>query len=70
MFLFVVVSRQTKKAISLRLCGYILEEFFPPNLEPFAYLPLDFPRGPEALEGREPSSPGNWLDFELGRGCG
>jgi len=31
MFLFVVVSRQTKKAISLRplrLCGYILEEFF------------------------------------------
>ena len=31
MFLFVVVSRQTKNAISLhplRLCGYILKEFF------------------------------------------
>ncbi len=44
MFLFVVVSRQTKKAISLRplrLCGYILKEFLlSPNLACFASLRL------------------------------
>jgi len=44
MFLFVVVSRQTKKGISLRplrLCGYILKEFFfSPNLACFASLQL------------------------------
>ncbi len=49
MFLFVVVSGQTRKAIfqhSLRFCGYILEEFFFfPNLACFASLrESSFPR--------------------------
>ncbi len=57
MFLFVVVSGQTKKAISLRLCGYILEEFFFPEF------------GALCVFARAVFS-GKLVRFELGRGCG